>query len=472
MKVLLVKPYNLSDHIQPSLGLGYLATAIRDQHQVSILDGIKERVKPSQLVSYLQKNLPDVVGFQFYTFDQKFIKEYLRVVKEVNSRIVTLVGGPHPSALPEETMDSLAPDLDFAFKGEAEVGLPLLLEQVSGLGKTRNIEKLNPEALEKIPGLVWRNNHRVKINSQIFVENLDNFGFPSWDLINPQKYPPAQHGAFFKNFPIAPIITTRGCPFRCTFCAGHLISGRKTRFRSAEHVLEEIKILYHDYGIREIHIVDDNFTLNPTFVRNFCKQLIKADLKISWAVPNGIRVDTLDEELLSLMKGSGLYLISLGIESGSDRILKLMKKNLTTDMVRQKIKLARRVGLDVAGFFILGFPGETREEMERTIDFSLSLDLIRANFFTYLPFPGTESYQMLLKNGQLRKVNWDNFSFTSAPYVPPPMTHSELRRLQKQAFIKFFFLRPRIIIRNLKGIKSFYHFKFLFRRLIRWVISR
>jgi len=470
MKILLAKPFNISDHIQPSLGLGYLATAVRKEHDVEILDCIKEGITLDKIGHEIRKRSPDVVGFQFYTFDREYLKNAFRIVKEIDQDIVTLAGGPHPSAVPEDTLREIGNNLDFAFKGEAEVGLPILLREIE-VAKASVPEKLNPEKLAQVPGLIWRRDGNVIVNQQVFPENLDALGFPAWDLIRPDRYPEAQHGAFFENFPIAPIMITRGCPFQCTFCGGSLVTGKKVRFRSVEHVMQEIEMLYRDYGIREFHIIDDNFTIKPDYAKEFCRRLIASGLKISWATPNGVRVETLDEELLHLMKDSGLYLISLGIESGSDRILKLMKKHLDTATVREKIKLIRKVGIDIAGFFIIGFPGETKEEIRQTIKFSTELDLLRANFFTYLPFPGTESYKELLQSGEIKKVDFNNFYFMSAPYAPSGITRKELRKLQREAFTKFFFLRPGILLKNLVKIKTFNHFKFLFRRFLRWVMK-
>jgi len=469
MKILLAKPFNISDHIQPSLGLGYLATAVRKEHDVEILDCIKEGLVIERIEQEIRKRNPDAVGFQFYTFDNNYISKALAIIKGINPRIITLTGGPHPTAVPEETMSEMGDTLDFSFKGEAETGLPLLLKEITLTAGDKG--RLNSEILSTIPGLIWRRNGSTMVNAQVFREDLDELGFPAWDLIRPDKYPEAQHGAFFENFPIAPIMITRGCPFQCTFCGGSLITGKKVRFRSVGHVMQEIEMLYKDYGIREIHIVDDNFTMKPDYAKEFCRKLIASGLKISWATPNGVRVDTLDEELLRLMKESGLYLISLGIESGSDRILKLMKKHLDTANVRERIKLIRKVGIDIAGFFIIGFPGETKEEIRQTIKFSTELDLLRANFFTYLPFPGTESYKELAQSGEIKKVDFSNFYFMSAPYTPAGITREELRGLQKEAFNKFFFLRPWVILRNIAKIKTFNHFKFLFRRFLRWMFK-
>ena len=367
MKTLLVKPYNLSDHIQPSLGLGYLATSLRaNNHEVDILDCIKEDLKLDGFLKRVKELKPDVVGLQCYTFDLRFVKEALDGLKKLDSKPVTMIGGPHPSAAPKETFGYFGDSLDFAFIGEAEKGLPLLLDKL-GNGSTIDFSE--------IPGLAWRESSGVRLNPQAFTHDLDSLGMPAWDLISPENYPESQHGAFFKKFPIAPIMVTRGCPFPCTFCAGSVVAGKKIRKHSARFMLDEIKYLYERHGIREFHIVDDNFTFDKAYVKEFLKKLIALNLDISWATPNGVRVDALDKELLDLMKKSGLYLISLGIESGSDKVLNLMKKHTTVKKIREGVNLIRSSGIDIAGFFIVGFPGETKEDIADTMRFSLDLDL-------------------------------------------------------------------------------------------------
>ena len=288
-------------------------------------------------------------------------------------------------------------------------------------------------------------------------------------MIRPDEYPEAQHGAFFERFPIAPIIATRGCPFLCTFCAAHFVVGRKVRKRSIENIFEEINFLYEKYNIREFHLVDDNFTLNKKFVKNFCKKLLESNLDISWATPNGVRLDTLDKECLEIMKESGLYLISVGIESGSDRVLKLTKKELTVKKILNGVSVIKESGIDIAGFFMFGYPGETIEEMKKTIELSLKLPLIRANYFTFLPLPGTEIFNDLRKNNELEKVDWDHFYFMNAVYSSNGITRKHLKKIQRQAFLKFY-CRPDIIWKNLIKIKNYRHFKFLLKRFYHWII--
>lgn len=460
MNVLLVKPYNLSDHIQPSIGLGYLATNIRQNHHVHILDCIKDNIKPDNFKDFLQKRAYDIIGFQCYTFDLLNLKKMLKAAKEKGA--VTVLGGPHPSVLPVETIEFFGDDLDYCFQGEAEIGFKMFVDKISGKSKAE---------FKDIPGLVWRDGGKVNANPRLYVDDIDSLGMPAWDLIKPQYYPESQHGAFFENFPIAPISITRGCPYPCTFCAGNLISGKKIRKRSVHNVLSEIDSLYNFFGIREFHVIDDNFTQDKEFAKALLRELKAKKLKISWATPNGVRMETLDDEMLRLMKETGLYLISLGIESGSDKVLKLMKKGTNVDFIRKTVDKIRKADIDVAGFFIIGFPGETIEDIRKTIKFSLELDLIRANYFTYLPFPATESYEEIKKNEGLDKVNWERLYFMSAPYSPEGIKPEELKRLQREAFVRFFF-RPRIFIKNISKIKSLKHFKFLLKRFFHWVIMK
>jgi len=459
MKVLLVKPYNKSDHIQPSLGLGYLAASIRKSHDVRILDCIKEKVDADGLGKIIKDFKPDVLGLQCYTFDLSFVDEALKNAKSQNKKMVTVIGGPHPSAAAKEAMDVFNGRLDFCFAGEAEIGLARLLE---------SLEKGNG-GYNAIPGLVWREGDTVRSNSKSVVDDLDSLGMPAWDLIRPEEYPESQHGAFFKNFPIAPIVITRGCPYPCTFCAGHTVSGKRVRRRSVDNVLEELTYLNKERGIKEFLVTDDNFTLDISYAKEFLRRLKSLGLGMSWAVPNGVRMDSLDEELLGLMKQTGLYIISLGIESGSDRILGVMKKQITVARIRKCVGMIHDAGIDISGFFIVGFPGETAESIKDTIKLSLELPLVRANFFTYLPFPGSESYERLRSDNELADIDWKHFYFMNASYTPKGMTRKTLKNLQRLAFAKFY-LRPRVILYNLKSIQSFRHLLFLIKRFFNWIV--
>ncbi|MFH0803750.1 MAG: radical SAM protein [Candidatus Tagabacteria bacterium] len=460
-----MKPYSRADELIPPFSLGYLATAIRKNHDVEILDGIKEKLMLGKLEKILREKRPDIIGIQVFTFHIILVRQYLNLVKSILPETKIILGGPHPSCAPDTIFDYF-PGADYAFKGEAEIGLSELLDLLSK-------GNVSQDSLSLVPGLIWRNSGRTIVNEQIFVENLDELGMPSWDLIRPNAYPLAPHGGFFRNYPIAPIIISRGCPFSCTYCAGHLITGKKIRFRSADNVIEEIKILYHQYGIREIHIEDDNFTFSRNLVMEFCRKLKENNLNISWTCPNGVRLDTLDKDLLLAMKDVGLYSISVGIESGSERILKDMKKNLTKETIKEKINLIKECGLDVSGFFIIGYPTETKNDIIETIDFAGSLDLKRAGFSLFKPFPGTEITRNLIEKGELKGISdedWARFVLADAVYAPPGFTREEMKKLRRKALLRFY-LRPKIAIKFIKEIRNLTHLKLIMKRIYNWLFK-
>ncbi len=465
MKVLLVKPNNLSDHIQPSLGLAYLATGIRERHEVVVLDCIKEDISPVKFAQRILKDYcPDLVGIQCYTFDLGNVRKLLKATKEWNPDVITVVGGAHISSDPLRAFENLQENLDFAFAGEAERGFPKFVDMLDDPGKEFDGYS--------VAGLVWKNEQKeIVVNAGEMEGDLDSLGDPAWDLIRPDLYPESQHGAFFNKFPIAPVITTRGCPYSCTFCSAPILSGKELRHHSKEYVLKNISNLFHNYGIREFHIVDDNFTQDIEYAKTIVRGIIDLNLDISLAMPNGIRMDYLDDELLELLKAAGLYLVSIAVESGNDGILKKMKKGTKVHKIERDVKLIKKHGFDIAAFFILGFPEETLETIQDTIDLSMKLPLLRANYFTFLPLPGTESYQHLEESGEINNVDWDHFYVMSAAYTPPGISREDLLAIKKKAFLKFY-MRPRVLIRNLLSIKNFRHFKFLFKRFYNWIIVK
>ena len=466
LNVLLMRPDAMSDELIPPFGLGYLATAIRKNHDVKILDGIKEKLTLEKFDEFLKSNQFDVVGIQIFTFQIVKAKEYIKFIKKAFPRIKIILGGPHPSCS-SLNIFQFFPEIDWAFKGEAEIGLVRLLDLLA------ENEEISQKDMADIPGLIWRSNEQTVANKQIFIDDLDSLGMPSWDILRPDLYPLAPHGGFFKNYPIAPIIITRGCPFSCTYCAGSLVSGKKIRFRSVDNVIEEIKFLHDNYGIREIHIEDDNFTFNPEFVKDFCRKLKENNLNISWTCPNGVRLDTLTEELLMTMKNSGLYSISVGIESGSGRILKDMKKSLTKEKIREKVSLIKKCGLEVSGFFIIGYPTETMEDIMETMNFSIELGLKRAGFSLFKPFPGTEVTRKLIESGEIKEMSdedWGRFVLADAVYAPKGFTREQMKKLRRKALVRFYF-RPQIMIKFFSEIRNMKHLKLVLLRIYSWLFK-
>lgn len=472
MNILLIRPNSEADELIPPFGLGYLASAARGGgHDVEILDGLKEDLNLESLEKILKNKKYDAVGIQVFTCHIETVKKYIQVIKKVLPDAYIIVGGPHPSASPKDIFDYFT-DIHFAFWGEAEIGLKELLDFL------KKFKPLNTKLsdyslhLQIIRGLIWKNGRETRVNEKGYIEDLDKINFPAWDLMKPNEYPLAPHGAFFKNYPIAPIIITRGCPYSCTYCAGHLISGKKLRKRGIENVIQEIKILTDNYGIKEIHIEDDNFTFYPDLVKEFCEALKKNNIVISWTCPNGVRLDTLSKEILELMKSSGLYALSVGIESGSEKTLKEMKKSLTKEKIKEKLTLIKESGLKSIGFFIIGYPTETKKDILETIDFSRELPLDRATFSIFKPFPGTEITNSIIEKGEidLKKHDFSKFMLNEAVYSPKGISIKELKNLRRKALLSFY-LRPKILFRMARDIKNLTHFKIVMRRIFRWIFK-
>ena len=458
MKVLLINPLTLEDNmvnITPNLGLGYLAAALRTSGiDVEIWDGVKKHMTKKKLDDRLRLSDYDVAGFQVYTRSVKEVQEGLEMVKSINPEVVTIIGGPHSSGDPEGSMKHLK--TDYAFRGEAEIGLVQLLKKLSGKETT---------AYEEINNLIWSEHEKVVCNPLQPIQDLDVVGIPAWDMINPNDYPYAPIGAFSKKYPLTSISTTRGCPYHCTFCANNTIMGRKVRARSTEIVLKEMELLHGKYGIREFQIIDDNFTSKKALTLGVCKGILDRRWDISLSFPNGVRLSTLDEEILQLLERAGCYSLGLGIESGSPATLKNMRKAQSVDEIKEKVNLIHRVTkIRTTGFFIIGYPTETKDDILQTIELSKELPINRAQFTICLPVPGSEMTETMIKEGKLKDVDFSDISFQNIVHVPENMTMKELKKYRTKAYMEFY-LRLRIILGLLSEIQSLEHVKFIFRRV-------
>lgn len=458
IRIALARPFQETLEVMPPLGLGYLASAVKDIADVSIIDGIRDKLETTELIKKLMNKNYDIIGFQCFTVDFKSVKVLIENLKKINPKATYVLGGPHPTLDPINTLKEI--NADYLFMGDSE-------ESFSKFARFFKNKKLINANLKKISGLAYRTKKGIKINAMIFPENLDDYN-PSYDLLHLERYPSAPHGVFHKQSPTAPIIITRGCPFNCTYCGGPKVSGKKIRSHSVDYVINQIEFLVKRYGIREIDIEDDNFTMNRDFVEDFCKKLIKKNFGITWTCPNGVRLDTLDEKLLRLMKKSGCYSLFVGIESGSDRIRKHMRKNLDTKTIEEKVRLVRKCGIEAVGFFIIGYPEETVEDINKSIDLAMRLDLKRAAFNTFKPFAGTEIYDQLVKRGELPKLDWSKFSFDDVIYAPRSMSLKTMKRLNRKAYFKFY-LRPKIMFKMLTEIKRLEDFKFIISRILIWI---
>jgi len=455
-KIVLVVPLSRTHYVVPPIGLGYIATALRNKgfNDIVILDCLKEKLGLKGLQKRLVQLEPAVVGFQLYSYDFPFVVKGIRMVKELLPDCTVIIGGPHVSAVGDLALREI-PGADFGFAGEGEMGLPLLMKR---LFREESI------SFPEVPGLIYRQDERIQMNPRAVVIDLDDLGFPAWDLMVPGEYPDSPQGGFYKNFPIAPISTTRGCPYSCTFCGSTVNMGKKLRFRSIAMVLEEMQVLYNEYRVREFHIIDDMFNFRKQRVIDFCNGIREQRLDISYTFPNGLRLNHLELEMLRMMKDTGAYSFNVGIESGSQRILDLMKKNLTLELIEEKVDLIVEAGLEPCGFFIIGFPGETIEDIKATIKFAKRLKLKRAHFSNFLPLPGTEATRQLIENNEIEKPVWEDLFYAKVPYAPQGISKRKLKSLQRRAYLSFHF-RPSILLRMLLEIKSMNHLKLTLKRI-------
>lgn len=418
MNILLISPKYDAFIVAPHLGLGYISAALKKAgHRVKVLDGVREKIE------YDPKEWDYVGVTAMSTYFPQAIEEVKRA-KQYG--IKTVIGGAHVIACPEQSLrDSGA---DFACLGEGEITW------------TQLADGLDPRDVQ---GLMWFENGELTVSSpKSFYQNIDDFGMPDWEAIDPRTYPPAPHGMIARAFPLAPIITTRGCPYKCTYCSAPITAGDKMRFRNPVAVVDEIEMLVKDYGVREIQIEDDNFTLRRSHAEAVCKELLKRKVQVLWSLPNGVRIDKLDRDLVRLMKESGCYLMALGIESANQRILDMVKKQLNKEIVKKTVCEVVDAGIEAWGFFMIGFPTETKEEIQNTINFALELPLTRAQFTKATPLPGTDIYALWMqKYSNGKSIDWATFNYYEFCSDWSDVTAEELARMQKIGHMRFY-LRP------------------------------
>jgi anaerobic magnesium-protoporphyrin IX monomethyl ester cyclase len=232
------------------------------------------------------------------------------------------------------------------------------------------------------------------------------------------------------------VFSSRGCPYHCIYC--HKIFGRRFRARSPENVLEEIKLLYQRYRIREIHFEDDCFNLDVKRAKRILDLLIESGMDLSIRFPNGLRADFVDEELISKMKKAGAYQISIGVETASPSVMRMIKKRLDLRRVEETVRLALKYGLTMRGFFMIGFPGETREEIMQTLWYARNLDVHFASLSIVTPYPGTELYDMAVRGGYIKERDYGRYFFDRASIESPEFTRQELEEITRRAEKEFY----------------------------------
>lgn len=439
MRILFVFP-SITNVLEPAkhipLNLCYLA-AVCEQvgHEAAILDfNIHRDNKDERFKEKVR--WADIVGFTSVTPAIEECWRLCRVAKETKSTIRTVLGGPHISVLPEESL-KLA-EVDFVVQGEGEETIKELCNALS-----------NGNRFEQIKGLSFKTEGKLKSNPpRPLMKNLDNLPFPAYHLLEMERYKRSAHPLF--SDPVkrpAMIMTSRGCPFACNFCYNG-IYGNTFRFRSPKNVVDEIQLLVEKYNVDYLSVEDDLFVYNPKRAIEICRLIIERGLKFRWECAHGIRVDTVNEEVLRWMKKAGCFRLFFGLESGDQEVLnKLMNKKITLEKARNGIAIAKGLGFELGGYFLLGYPGETIDSMNKTINWALELEIDYALFNIPTPYPGSKLYNQV-KHLLGDELSWDTFRTLDTSYVyirEFGLKPEQLIKMRQIAYRKFYF-RPKYVI--------------------------
>lgn len=430
------------------LGILYIAgMLIKEGHEVKILDGSFYTQK--QIVANVKEFMPHYVGLSSTTFGWKSAVSIAKNIKKIDYNIHVSVGGPYPIAMKEAVFDMKGSEnIDSLCYTEGEY---VSLEVVDRLKD--NLE------LTGIKGLIYRNYKGEIVNNgkRKPIENLDELPFPPRYLLGDlRKYvsPPGT----FKRLPMTTILTSRGCSNLCLYCF-QIYRDKHIRFRSAENVVDEMEECIKKYGIKEIKFIDDQFTGDRDRVLKICDLILERKLDISWyasAIAN-----TVDFEMLKKMKDAGCWAILFGAETGVQKNLDTIQKNLTLQDIRNAVKWAKDAGIKPYTPFMFGIPGETYEDGLETIKFACEIDPNYVDFNTLTPFPGTTIYMDYKKYGQV-SANTEEYTFQHASFTPYTMSRDEIVKLRQLAFRRFY-SRPKYILRKILEVRSLYDIQTLFR---------
>jgi len=432
----------------PCLGPLYLA-AVLEQHgfKVKVFDNRIDKYALDKLLTFT----PDIVGISTVTFSYLTGLKAAKKIKKIFPNVLIVFGGAHASILPKEVISKKW--VDYVFIGESEKTFLQFCELV------KNKED-SVKMLKKIKGLAFKIDNSIMINKRgpyLSSKDLENLPWPAFHLMNLDAYfhSTQTHGLFKRGKRILPIMSTRGCPFSCTFCCRTM--GNQIRSRSIESVISEIKFLVKRYGVDEIYFEDDNFTVQRERALELLARIAALKPSIYLKFANGVRADLVDKEILKAMKQAGVYSISFGIESGSPKTLQKMKKNLDLDKARKNIFLAKSMGFLVGSNCIIGYPNETVKDIEKSLNFFFSLPLDSMAIVNLVPFPGTAVRKLCEKYGYLTKEakNWDNYFFSLNNPIPLVETRAlpkkELIRLIHKAYRRMY-LRPRWLLTNFRNL--------------------
>ncbi len=462
MKVLLCNPPALDDKkfiregrctqeqgvwatLWPPISLATIGAVLEeDGHEVRIIDCAAQEIGWEELEQRIDDFLPQVVIWSTGTPSIRSDLEVASFIKKCNENISTTVFGTHVTALDTQCMKAFSA-LDFIIRNEPEI---TSRELVNSLKEGR--------AVDDVAGLTWRNRDGEIVSNphRPFIEDLDSLPLPAWHLVNLDCYRLPLKGKRF--LMISPL---RGCPFNCSFCTCHTYYGKKLRKRSIESVLGEIEYGITQFGIRDFFIWAETFVVDKEYVRKLCEAIIERGITIAWT--SNSRIDTVDEQLLRIMAKAGCWMISYGIESGSQKVLDESEKGTRVEHAYTAVRYAREAGIRTVGHFILGLPGETEESMVQTIEFAKRLGLDLAQFYCAVPFPGSRLYERALEAGWIRKSDFGQFKQDYALMELPTVSSQVVNQYRALAYRKFYFnlksAYKTLKLINLKDVRKALH---------------
>jgi len=421
----------------PPMGLGYLASiAERLGIKVKILDclmhgwdheeymnesivrvGLSDKDIQEQIIQFK----PDMVGINCqFSRQYKIYHHMFSLIKKIDQRIVVVAGGPHATVCPEEVLSD--DKCDYLLVGEAEDSFRELIEALQ-----------QDTEISTIDGLGWKTGDHLYFNPKLrFIKDIDSIPYPAYHLMELYKYfgLDASHGKRHKKR-FCPIITSRGCPAKCTFCSAHRVWGNKYRVRSVDNVLEEMRLLKDQYYVEEIMFEDDNVTADAKRAKLLFSRMIEEGLDFVWDTPNGVGVWSMDEEMIDLMKKSGCINLNFPVESGSQRVLKdIIKKPLMLEKVKRLTTYCKTIGLNYSMFLVMGMPGEKLSDMWESFKFASECGCFSPHISVATPYPGTQLYENCVKNGYFSKpFSLNDLFIRSFLIKTPDWKEKDLKRI-------------------------------------------
>jgi anaerobic magnesium-protoporphyrin IX monomethyl ester cyclase len=409
------------------LGLGYLAAVLeKNQYEVDVIDFPALKLSYEEFRSEISKRQPNIVGITSATLTYKSALRIARIAKETCPNCVTLLGGIHATFWDDKALQE-CPYLDVIVRREGENTLLELVQRLEA-GKS----------FHDVLGITYRKDGKIVRNpDRPYIEDLDSLPFPA------RHFWPIER--LRKGEELFSLMTTRGCVYWCPFCSTVRMHGRKYRMRSPKNVVDEIEFLHDTYGATQFTFFDDVFTLGEARTEELCQEIKNRKLKIQWTC--GTRVDMVTRELLLKMKEAGCVAVWFGVESGSQSVLDAMDKGILIEQTVKAFKWVREIGLRPIPNVILGFPGETKQTILKTIKFAekVSPDDL-ACYDVATPFPGTPLYDLVKEKGWLKVTDFDKYDIDTPTFETPWLSMKELKEIHEQAFRHFYF-RPTYILR-------------------------